>query len=243
MTTPRTVLVTGATRGIGAAIAAAFEAEGAEVWVTGTNAEQVAELDRATTTGRRYVHADFSDRESTLRFAAWVEGLDRLDVCVNNAGINIIKPLAETVIDEFDRLTDINYRAPYLVCRAAAQVMMRQRRGHIVNIASIWSVVTKAGRSQYIASKSGLAGITRGVATDLAPYGVVVNTVSPGFTLTDLTRSSLSDAEIEAIGAQIPMRRMAHPEEIARVVTFLASPANTYLTGQNIVVDGGFSNV
>ena len=239
----RRILITGGTRGIGAAVAQAFAEEGAELWLTGTDPATIEALNQSAPPGHRYLCADFGDRPSLNAFLAELASLDRLDVCVNNAGINIIRPIDATQEDELDRLTDINYRAPFLICRAAARLMQRQRAGSIINIASIWSVVTRAGRSQYSASKAGLAGMTRAIATDLAPYGVTVNCVSPGFTLTDLTRQSLSRDEMAELCRQIPMGRMAEPAEIAKVVRFLASTECSYLTGQNIVVDGGFSHV
>lgn len=238
---PRVVLVTGGTRGIGATIVQEFLAQGAEVIATGTN---TANKTLPAGDGRlRYVEANFATAESLRRFCAFVESLPRLDVCVNNAGINIIKPLDDVTAADFDRLTAIDFRAPYLISQAAARVMRRARQGWIINIASIWSVITKKGRSQYSAAKTGLVGMTRGLAIDLASDGILVNCVSPGFVSTDLTRQSLSPEETKALAAQVPLGRMAEPVEIARLVAFLAGPQNTYLTGQNIVADGGFTNV
>lgn len=239
----RIVLVTGATRGIGAAIADAFAAEGAQVIRTGTHADEVAELQKNAPKGTTYVQADFADAKSLDKFLAHVAGLGRLDVCVNNAGINIIKPLDDVTAADFDKVAAIDYRAPFLVAQAAARVMRRAKRGHIVNVASIWSVITKKGRTSYSAAKTGLVGLTRALAVELGGDGILVNCISPGFVMTDLTRRSLNEAEIAALAAQVPMGRFAEPAEIARVVSFLASEGNTYLTGQNIVVDGGFTNV
>ncbi|OVE74299.1 hypothetical protein BVX94_00750 [bacterium B17] len=238
-----TVLITGGTRGIGAAIAHAFENAGANLLLTGTDPEQIKTLNAEAPETRRYIAADFKDHASTQSLVEEINSMDRLDVCINNAGINIIKSVYEASADDFQRVTDVNYRAPYLICQAAAKKMRENKYGRVVNIASIWSVVTKPGRSMYASAKTGLVGMTRALATDLAPDGILVNCVSPGFTLTDLTRESLSQKEIDEIGKQIPCKRMAEPSEIAKVVAFLASPENTYLTGQNIVVDGGFSHV
>ena len=113
----------------------------------------------------------------------------------------------------------------------------------MVNIASIWSTTTKAGRSLYSATKTGLVGLTRTIAIDMAPYNVLANAVSPGFTRTELTKSTLSPADSQALKAQIPLSRFAEPTEISKVVMFLASDFNTYLTGHNIIVDGGFTVV
>lgn len=235
----RTILVTGGTRGIGAAIARHFASSGADVIATGTGPTKSEESDGDI----RYMTVDFAEPASLDAFLGQIARLPRLDVCVNNAGINIIKPFPAVTSEDFDRLSAINFRAPFLVAQAAARVMQKAGQGWIINIASIWGVITKAGRSSYTAAKTGLVGMTRGLAIDLAPDGILVNSVSPGFVLTDLTRQSLSENEREELGAQVPLGRMASPDEIARVVAFLASPENTYLTGQNIIVDGGFTNV
>lgn len=239
----RTILITGGTRGIGAAIADAFEEQAANLILTGTNPEQIELLNKSAPPTRKYMTVDFLDKKSTGDFLCYIEKLDRLDVCVNNAGINIIKPIDEVDDDEFDRILDVNYRASYYISRAASRVMKPQKKGMIVNIASIWSVITKPGRSLYCGSKSALAGMTRSIATDLAQFNILVNCVSPGFVLTDLTHKTLKPKEIEELSQQVPMKRFATPKEIANVVVFLCSEQNTYITGQNIIVDGGFTNV
>lgn len=241
--TMNVTLITGATRGIGAAIAHAFDTPETQLILTGTNESEVASLNATSAPNRQYVCVDFSNSESLNKFVEFISNLSRLDVCVNNAGINIIKPLEDVTEQDFDMLHTINYKAPFRICQAAALIMRRQQRGHIVNIASIWSTVTKAGRSLYTGTKTGLVGMSRTMAVELAKDNVLVNCVSPGFTLTDLTRQSLSDVEIKTISSQIPQARMAEPAEIAKVVRFLCSEDNTYVTGQNLVVDGGFSIV
>ncbi len=246
--TGRTIVVTGGTRGIGAAIALAFEQAGAaRLILTGTKSEEVARLNRENAEHRRthvqYVEADFADERTTQDFLELLRGLDRVDVCVNNAGVNRILPVEEVTAADYDWLSRINLRAPMLVCGAVAPRMRQQQYGRIVNIASIWATITKPGRAMYTASKFGLVGLTKTVAVELAPHGILVNAVSPGFTLTELTRSTLSDGEIEALAGQVPAKRFATPDEIAKVVLFLTSDQNTYLTGQNITVDGGFVSI
>jgi 3-oxoacyl-[acyl-carrier protein] reductase len=239
----KTVLVTGATRGIGEAIGTFFIERGATAILTGADGENVARLNADAPDAVTYLQADFTDDSSLEALLNKIKSLERLDVCVNNAGINVIKRLEEVDISDFDRVTSVNYRAPYLISQAAASVMTRGGGGRIVNVASIWSVATKEGRSPYCASKAGLAGMTRAIATDLARHNILVNAISPGFVQTELTRQSLSESEMEQLAAQVPLGRFAEPDEIARMVGFLASEENTYLTGQNIVVDGGFTNV
>jgi len=243
----KTVLVTGATRGIGAAMAHDFATLGANLILTGTNSSQIAELNRANErAGVRnihYIQADFADEESLQAFLGEIAGRERIDVCVNNAGTNRIRPIYETSIEDYDFLTKVNLRAPFLICRQVSRMMKRTSYGRIVNIASIWSVVTKAGRSIYTTTKFGLVGMTKTLAIDLAPFNVLVNAVSPGFTMTELTRSSLSDEQMRELADQVPLNRFAQPEEISKIVLFLASDLNTYITGQNIMIDGGFVNV
>lgn len=243
----QTVLVTGATRGIGAAIANAFEAAGASLLLTGTNADRIKALnDENAAKGIRHIHwlqADFSSETGTERFLEMLARERPAQVLVNNAGTNRLNPIDQVATQDLDALLSINLRAPLLLCREVGRTMKEARYGRIINIASIWSVITKQGRVVYTATKTGLAGMTKTVAADLAPYGVLVNAVSPGFINTELTKTTLPLEEQERLAAQVPLGRFAEPEEIARVVLFLASRENSYLTGQNIVVDGGFTCV
>ena len=241
----KTALVTGATRGIGASIASQLHQSGAHVILTGTKENEIASLNKTHAKDPRldYLQADFSDRSSLDTFLTKLSQYERLDICVNNAGTNRITLVEDTEPADYDFLTDINLRAPYLISREVGRNMKAANYGRIVNIASIWGVITKAGRSVYTLTKHGLIGLTKTLSVEMAPYNVLVNAVSPGFTMTELSKATLSDADIKAITTTIPMQRFAEPEEMARVVLFLVSDLNTYLTGQNIVVDGGFVNV
>ena len=232
-------LVTGGTRGIGRAVAARLKALGAEVTVTGRSPE-APEL--AAEFG--YLQANLSSPEGTTVFADAVAAMSGLTVLVNNAGINTIHRIEDVPPEEFDEITQVNYTAVYRGTQAAVQVMLAEKTaGRIVNIASIWATHTRIGRSAYCAAKAGLLGMTRSISADLAGHGILVNAVSPGFVRTELTAQTLGPEGIAEVSGQIPVGRLAEPEEIAEVVSFLASPNNTYLTGQNIVVDGGFTNV
>lgn len=243
----RTVLVTGATRGIGAAIADAFRAANANLIVTGTNPDAIAELNRQAKAdgieNMRYLAVDFSDSASLDAFLGAIDKEERIDVCVNNAGINRINAIDDILVEDLDAVLDVNLRAPFLVCRSVTRLMKKAGYGRIVNIASIWSVISKPGRSVYAATKFGLVGMTKTLAAELGASNILVNAVSPGFVETEMTASTLSQDERNALASQVPMNRFAQPEEIAKVVLFLASDQNTYLTGQNIVVDGGFVSV
>jgi NAD(P)-dependent dehydrogenase (short-subunit alcohol dehydrogenase family) len=232
-------LVTGGTRGIGRAIAERLNELGAEVIVTGRSEQAPAELGSLG-----YLGVDFSNKACTLRFCEEVAAMGDLDIVINNAGINHIDRIEDYPEDCFEEVMAVNYAAVYRVSQAAARSMLASGlKGRIVNIGSIWATNTREGRSAYSASKAGVAGMSRAIATDLASKGILVNTLSPGFVLTELTERTMGPEGIAEVPSQIPAGRLADPAEIAEVVAFLASSNNTYLTGQNIIVDGGFTNV
>ncbi len=226
-------LVTGGTRGIGAAVAAALRAAGHEVAVSG-RLPQVRAPE-----GCAYVAVDFTDAKALDAFAARAADME-LDILVNNAGINRPGLLEDYDPRDFAAIHQVNVVAPFLLCRAVVPGMRRRRYGRIVNITSIWAVVGRPGRSAYAASKSGLVGLSRALALEVAADNVLVNCLSPGITETDLTRQTMGQEAMAEIVLEIPMRRLAKPEEIAQVVRFLASEENSYMTGQHLVVDGGF---
>lgn len=230
------VLVTGGTRGIGAAIASRLAVEGATVTVTGTRP-------RADPPEHcSYVPVDFGDQRALEHFAGLVATWD-LDVLVNNAGINQIAPFAQTDPEVFDRIQRINLRAPFMLCRSVVSGMCARSWGRIVNITSVFGLVSKAHRGPYSVSKFGLDGMTAALAAEVAADGVLVNSVSPGFIETDMTREVLGTAGIADVVRGVPMGRMGKPEEVAALVAWLCSSENGYLSGQNIVIDGGFTRV
>jgi len=229
----RRVLVTGGTRGIGRAIADQFKKEGCEVIITGTGEDPKIE-------GFEYMRVDFSKAKSARNFFNELKGV-KIDVLINNAGINNIKLIPDVNQKDYDDLFDVNLKAPYFLCRAAALSMRKRGGGHIVNISSIMSVTSREKRSLYSTTKAGLTGLTRALAIELGPDNIIVNCVSPGFTLTDLTKASLSQEEMDGYASKIPLGRLAEVEEMAEAVCFMCSEKNTYITGQNIVVDGGFT--
>ena len=168
---------------------------------------------------------------------------ERIDVCINNAGINRINYIDETLLEDWDDIITVNLKAPFMVIREIAKTMKNNKYGRIVNIASIFGVVSRIKRSIYSASKFGLRGLTLSAANELARYNILVNSVSPGFVSTELTKSILTKEEMSKLVDEIPAGRLAKPDEISRVVIFLASSLNTYIVGQNIIADGGYINV
>lgn len=229
------VLVTGATRGIGRAIAKAFRAEGA--WVIGTGTGEVV---RDNDVCNEYFRADFTDLDQIRACADFVRQAEP-DVLVNNAGINKIAPFAEIDPRDFLRIHQVNVVAPLFLCQAAIPGMKRKGWGRIVGLSSIWGKISKEYRASYSASKFALDGMTLALAIEHGADGVLANCVAPGFIDTELTRRVLGEEQIQRLLSNVPTRRMANVEEIARLVVWLGGPDNTYVTGQNIAIDGGFS--
>lgn len=218
----RKVLVTGGSRGIGKAIAEKFREHGYEV-----AAPTRQELDLLN--------------EKSIEDYVTAHKEEGFDVIVNNAGINDIHEVEDITDEEIERMMATNLVAPIKLLRGFTRSMKKNNYGRIVNIASIWAVVSKSGRLVYSATKNGIHGVTNTLAVELAENNILVNTVCPGFTMTELTVKNNTPEEIAHISADIPMKRMARPEEIAEVVYFLCSEQNTYLTGQKIAVDGGYT--
>jgi 3-oxoacyl-[acyl-carrier protein] reductase len=232
----KTALVTGGTRGIGAAIATRLMAEGAAVTVTGTKPGG------SGPPGTRYRALDFSDTVAVEALAGVMLQWD-LDILVNNAGINKIGPFAEIKPADFAQIQEVNVKAPFRLCQAVLPGMRRKGWGRIVNIASIFGVISKEYRAAYSASKFALDGLTAALAAEVAVDGILANCVSPGFIGTDLTRRVLGEEGIRDLVARVPIKRLGKPEEVAALVAWLAGPENTFISGQNIIIDGGFSRV
>ena len=240
----KTALITGSTRGIGRSVADALIKSGAGVILTGTNQNEIDQLNAKNKSELvKWLVADFSSLGGIASFIEQLKSTEAIDICVNNAGINIIKPHEEYSADEYQRLMNINLTAPFSIIHQLVPGMKKRGFGRIVNIASIWSKISKPGRSLYTTSKTGLVGLTRSLAVEHASSNILVNAVSPGFTRTELTEKSLSSDEMKKLSQQIPIGCFADPIDIARIVLFLCSGMNTYITGQNIVVDGGFTLV
>ncbi len=232
----RKALVTGGTRGIGAAIAARLVEEGALVTVTGSSSGGLGP------SGTDYVSIDFADIEATERFTAQVRRSD-FEILVNNAGINVIASFIEIVPQDFDRIQLINVRAPFRLCQAVIPHMQKQGWGRIVNVSSIFGKISKEYRASYSTSKFAIDGMTAALAAEVAQYGILANCVAPGFIDTELTRNVLGAQGIAELAGRVPARRLGQAEEIASLVCWLCGPENSYISGQNLVIDGGFVRV
>lgn len=221
MNPKRRAFVTGGSRGIGAALAGELSRQGFEVWSPGR-----AEL-------------DLSDPSSIDRFTRAHAG--SVDVLVNNAGINFLKALPELDAATWEQMRQVNVAAPLRLIQWVTPFMRAQKWGRILNISSIFSLVTRERRGAYSMTKAALNALTRSAAVELGPDGILVNALCPGYVETEMTSRNNSPAELEKIRETIPLRRLALPEELARVAGFLCSEQNNYITGQAVVADGGFT--
>jgi len=238
------ILVTGGTRGIGKRIATQFLINGGDVTITGTKFIDESKLKKDWGFENiNFKRVDFLQKESVSKFIDWINNQKKIDILVNNAGINKVDLNVDSKTSDFENLIDVNLKGPYLVCREVSSLMKINKYGRIVNISSIWGSITRSGRSLYSTSKFGLVGLTKTLAVELAAHGILVNAVAPGFTMTELTKKTNSKKEIEDLKNIIPIKRLAEPIEIARLILFITSDMNTYLTGQNIIIDGGYTNI
>ena len=242
----KVVIVTGGTRGIGQQIANDLHKLGATVLVTGTKLEEIEQLNKvALESGlkKKYFRLDFLDSNSLDSFIENISKFKKIDCLVNNAGINRLNHIQDSKLIDWEQMVEVNLTSPYRLLKAISPIMIDNKYGRIINIASIFGVISKEKRAIYSATKFGIHGLTVGVSNDLAINNILVNTVSPGFVLTDLTRKNLTTSEMNSLINQIPAKRLAETNDISSVVIFLLSDLNNYLTGQNIIVDGGFTNV
>lgn len=240
----QTAIVTGASQGLGHAMALALGRSGAKVACIARNAEKLAGLVDAIKAAGGEAKAwpcDVTKKESV---EGVVEGVvaewGKLDILVNNAGITKDTLLPRMSDEQWDDVINTNLRGTFLFCRAASMHMMRARYGRIINISSVSGLIGNPGQCNYSASKAGIIGLTRGMSKELAGRKVCINAIAPGFIESEMTKV-LGDAVVQMAKERIPAKRLGKPEEIADAVLFLASPNASYITGAVLTVDGGLT--
>jgi 3-oxoacyl-[acyl-carrier protein] reductase len=237
-------VVTGASQGLGRAMAIALGLNGARVACLARNAEKLADTVKTIVDAGGQAEAFSCDVKSREAIDEVIEKVaddwGRLDILVNNAGITRDTLLPRMTDEEWDDVIQTNLRGTFLFCRAASRFMMRARYGRIINIASVSGLIGNPGQTNYSASKAGMIGLTRSLSKELAGRKVTINAVAPGFIESDMTKA-LGDAILDEVKKRIPAKRVGLADEVAAAVLFLASPAAAYITGQTLVVDGGMT--
>ena len=242
----KNILITGSSRGIGRACALAFAKNGWYVFINcRSSLDQLKETESmilASGGACTMLPGDAGNPDDVRAMFDKISSLcGGLDVLVNNAGINTIAPLDALGDGVLDEMLQVNLKAPLQIVRALGGRIGGSRTGRIVNLSSIWAFVSKEGRCGYTAAKAAVRGVTQTLALELAPRNILVNAVAPGFVDTELTRRNNTPEQIAALAETIPLARLAAPEEIAELIGFLASERNTYITGQTLVIDGGYT--
>jgi NAD(P)-dependent dehydrogenase (short-subunit alcohol dehydrogenase family) len=217
----KNVLITGVSRGIGKAIKDRLDA---------TNQYNLIVPSR--------IEMDLTNSENIVNYFNKTDL--HVDILINNAGTNVLNAIEDITMDTVEQMLSINLKAPLQLIKSCVPYMKSQQWGRIVSLSSIWGVRSKEFRTLYSAAKFGINGITKALSRELGEYGILVNAVCPGYVNTELTNKNVPPAEQEKIKATIPLRRFAEPGEIANLIKFLISDENTYITGQAIVIDGGF---
>ena len=236
----KTVLITGASRGIGKEIAKEFFKLGANIISTSTKPIKIR-VPKNKRNRWKHIIVDFTDETALKDFFQKLTNIKRIDILINNAGTNEINTFTEVKKNDFLKINKVNLSTPFLISQKIAQKMIQNKSGKIINVSSIFGVISKKKRSSYSTSKAGLIGLTKAMALDLAGHNILVNSISPGFVSTELTKRILNKNEKNELRKNVPLSRFAESAEIVNLVLYLSSKYNTYLTGQNIVIDGGFT--
>lgn len=240
----KTAIVTGATAGLGKAIALKLASQGAKVALIGTNEERGLAVANEITakygeTKALFFAVDVGNHEASKEVVKKIlETFQHVDILVNNAGITRDQLLMKMSEEDFDKVLEVNLKSCYNFCYALVRPMMKARKGKIINISSVIGLTGNAGQANYAASKAGMIGFTKALAKELGGRNICVNAIAPGFIETAMTDAMTEDQK-KATLAAIPMGRMGQPDDIANAVVFIASPLADYITGQVIVVDGG----
>jgi NAD(P)-dependent dehydrogenase (short-subunit alcohol dehydrogenase family) len=241
----KVALVTGGSKGLGKAMARALADAGADIFISSRHENELraalGEILQGSERKGRYAVADMSRREDVSRLARTaLEQMGRIDILVNNAGVNKPQPIDQISDEVWDNVVEVNLNSVMALTRALAPQMKERRWGRIIHISSVMGFLSKEKRNVYSATKAALLGLARASAIDLGPFGITVNCIAPGPFLTDMPGHLLSDAEKKLFADHTALGRWAEPSELAGPILLLASDAGSYITGQTLIVDGGF---
>lgn len=228
------VLVTGATRGIGKAVCNLFKSK--DYYVIGTGTKKLSNIPENL---NEYYNVNFENKDEIENFCNNIKTFN-IDILINNAGINIINDFCEIDPNTFLTIQQVNVYSHFRISQSVIPNMLKNNWGRIISISSVWGKKSKRGRASYSVSKFGIDGLTVSLASEFSSQGILCNSVSPGFIDTEMTHKNLGELGIKKMLENVPIRRLAKSEEVAQFILWLSSEENTYITGQNISIDGGF---
>ena len=233
----KTVLITGGKGDIGSSLVRTFNSLGANIITTTTSLSGLKQKNQTI----KYYHLDFLKLETLYKFIEEINKI-KVDILVNNAGVNYVDSILNIKDNKITDLLNINLKSQILLTKYVVKKMITNKiKGKIINISSIWGNISREKRSIYSASKHGINGFTKGISLDLAKHKIIVNSVSPGFIMTKLTKKTNTKKDLKDILKSIPLQKFGSVKDVSNLVTFLASSENTYITGQNLIIDGGYS--
>jgi len=234
------ILITGGNSNLGKKVIELLLKNNAFVYTTVTNIKKNKNY-KLKNKNIKFFELDYKNSKSVQNFINEIKNIDDIDVLINNAGINIIDNISNIKNKDWTDIQNVNLTGPFILMKEISKKMIKKKKGNILNISSIFGSVGKEKRSSYSSSKWGLIGLTKSASLDLAKYNILVNALSPGVINSSLTKKILGSKGIKDITNQIPLKRLSSVDEIAKIILFLISNHNTYLTGQNIIVDGGYT--
>ncbi len=234
----KTIIITGGEGGLGKSITKDFLKMGGTVFVTTTKKQLLKKNNKR----KKYMYLDFNNKVSVRKFLEDLKKIKKIDVLINNAGVSKISAINEVDEKFLEEIYKINLKGPILLTKEISKIMMKKKSGKIINISSIFGVVSKQGRSLYSTTKFGLIGLTKSSALDLAKYNILVNSVSPGVINIGMTKKVLNSVQAKKIKQDIPLNRLGKASDVSNIICFLCSNLNNYITGQNFVIDGGYTS-
>ena len=234
----KTIIITGGEGGLGKSITKDFLKMGGTVFVTTTKKQLLKKNNKR----KKYMYLDFNNKVSVRKFLEDLKKIKKIDVLINNAGVSKISAINEVDEKFLEEIYKINLKGPILLTKEISKIMMKKKSGKIINISSIFGVVSKQGRSLYSTTKFGLIGLTKSSALDLAKYNILVNSVSPGVINIGMTKKVLNSVQAKKIKQDIPLNRLGKASDVSNIICFLCSNLNNYITGQNFIIDGGYTS-
>tara|TARA_B100000989_G_C19529824_1_gene468967 strand:- start:1477 stop:2217 length:741 start_codon:yes stop_codon:yes gene_type:complete len=237
----KTIFISGSQGNLATALINNFLKYKCLIYATSTNKSFVTKKNNEKTKNIRYIYLDFENKKSIANLSIELKKIKKIDILINNSGINKIDEITKINLKDWNKIINVNVTGAFILTNLIAKKMKKNKEGKILNVSSIFSVVGKNKRSSYSSSKWALVGLTKSSALDLCKFNILVNAISPGVIESNLTKRILGNKGIQKIKTDIPLNKLAKLNEIVNVINFLVSNQNSYMTGQNIIVDGGYT--